>query len=100
MGVVVRQGIKGSIVSYGGTLLGYLNIIILFPLILSTEQIGLYKVLIDAATFFVIFSQLGMSNISIKFFPYFQNKEKRFIENFLETSFEPLDYPKAIFELI
>lgn len=77
MGVVVRQGIKGSIVSYGGTLLGYLNIIILFPLILSTEQIGLYKVLIDAATFFVIFSQLGMSNISIKFFPYFQNKEKQ-----------------------
>lgn len=90
MGVVVRQGIKGSIVSYGGTLLGYLNIIILFPLILTTEQIGLYKVLIDAAGFFIIFAQLGMSNVSIKFFPYFKNIEKQHNGFLFVTTIVPL----------
>ena len=56
MGIIIRQGIKGTIVSYLGTLLGYVNMLILFPLIFSTEEIGLYRILLDAASFFVIFS--------------------------------------------
>ena len=77
MGVIVKQSVKGTLVAFGGTILGYINILILFPLIFSAEQIGLYRILIDAATFFVIFSQLGILNVSIKYFPYFQDMEKK-----------------------
>ena len=77
MGVIIKQSIKGTLVSYGGAILGYVNLLLLFPLVFSTEQIGLYRVLIDAAAFFVIFSQLGILNISIKYFPYFQDIKKK-----------------------
>jgi O-antigen/teichoic acid export membrane protein len=50
--------------------------LILFPLILSTEQIGLYKVLLDTSLLLMIFSLLGTMETSIKYFPFFKNQEK------------------------
>ena len=77
MGVIIRQSIKGTIVSYAGSVIGYLNVLILFPLFFSTEEIGLYRVLIDGAIFFAIFSVLGTPDTMIKFFPYFSNQDKK-----------------------
>ena len=57
--------------------MGYLNILILFPLFLSTEEIGLYRVLLDAALFLAVFAAVGIPDATIKFFPYFKDKEKK-----------------------
>jgi len=77
VGIVIRQSIKGTVVTFLGSFLGYINLLYLFPLILSPEQIGLYKVLMDAATFCVIFALLGSLDTSIKFFPIFKDEEKQ-----------------------
>jgi len=77
MGVIIRQSIKGTLASYVGSVIGFVNILILFPLFLSTEEIGLYRVLLDAASFFVMFSVLGATDATIKFFPYFKDQSKQ-----------------------
>jgi len=76
MGIIIRQGIKGTLVSYMGTVLGYINMLILFPLFFSTTEIGLYRILLDASSFFVIFSILGAADTSVRFFPFFKDTAK------------------------
>ena len=77
MGVVIKQSIKTSIVTYLGMMLGYVNTLLLFPYILSAEQIGLMRLLIDIAALAAPFAQLGISNIALRFFPHFKDESKR-----------------------
>jgi O-antigen/teichoic acid export membrane protein len=76
VGVIKRQGIKGTIVSYLGILIGYLNLMVIFPVFLEKDQIGLISVLIGAASLIAVFSQMGMSNTIIRFFPNFRDDER------------------------
>jgi O-antigen/teichoic acid export membrane protein len=71
MGVVIRQSIKATIVSYIGAVIGALLVIYLYPKTLTPEQIGLTRVLNESALLFCFFAQIGMSSVAIKFFPYF-----------------------------
>lgn len=77
MGIVIRQSIKTTVVSYIGFAIGYLNTLFLFPLILSKEQIGLTRLLISVTFLFATFASLGAGNIPIKFFPYFRDEKKQ-----------------------
>lgn len=76
MGIIKRQGIKGTIVSYFGILIGYLNLMVIYPIFLQKDQIGLISVLIGSASLIAVFCQLGMSNTVIRFFPQFRDDEK------------------------
>lgn len=49
MGVVKRQGIKQSIVTYVGMAIGAVNLLWLYPLALSKAQIGITKFVLDTA---------------------------------------------------
>jgi O-antigen/teichoic acid export membrane protein len=73
MGVVIRQSFKATLVSYAGACIGALLVILIYPKCLTPEQIGLTRILLEAATFFALFSQLGISNVVIKFFPHFKD---------------------------
>ncbi|MCH7827422.1 MAG: oligosaccharide flippase family protein [Bacteroidetes bacterium] len=75
MGIAIRESIKSSIASYLGVLIGSINIVLLYTRFLSTEQLGLTRVLQDTTLLFVSLAQLGSPFIIIKFFPHFQNKE-------------------------
>jgi O-antigen/teichoic acid export membrane protein len=75
MGIVIRQGISGSIVNYVGIVVGYINVVLLFPHFLSEEQFGLTRILLAAASLLSQFSQFGITNILLRFFPVFRNKE-------------------------
>ena len=77
MGIVVRQSIKTTFVSYIGFIIGYLNTLFLFPLVLSKEQIGLTRLLISVTFLFATFASLGAGNIPTKFFPYFRDEKKQ-----------------------
>jgi O-antigen/teichoic acid export membrane protein len=77
MGIIRRQSIKATIFSYLGVAIGYVNIIWILPYCLSTEQIGLLRVLVDAATVFAALAALGMINASQKFYPHFADDDKR-----------------------
>jgi len=77
MGIVIRQSIKTTVVSYIGFILGYVNTLFLFPLVLSKEQIGLTRLLISISFLFATFASLGSGNIPTKFFPYFRDESKQ-----------------------
>ncbi|WP_225307086.1 oligosaccharide flippase family protein [Adhaeribacter soli] len=77
MGIIQKQGIQNTVISYAGMALGYVNTILLMPNFLTTEQVGLTTLLVSLATMFAQFSALGFGNMSIRFFPHFRNKEKQ-----------------------
>ncbi|MFB6306964.1 MAG: lipopolysaccharide biosynthesis protein, partial [Flavobacteriales bacterium] len=77
MGIVRRQSIKTTIIFGAGIALGYLNIIILLPYCLSPDEIGLLRVLQGAATIFSIFIPFGFEKVIVRYFPQFEDKEKK-----------------------
>lgn len=77
MGVVIRQSFKATIVSYVGAVLGYVNLVFLYPLCLTPEIYGLTRVVVESATILAFFSQMGVSNAVLRFFPLFYNEDKK-----------------------
>lgn len=69
MGIVIRQSIKGSVVSYIGAALGMVSTIFIYPYVLSPELIGLNRILIDSAFLFAFIAQIGIPNAIIRFSP-------------------------------
>lgn len=70
LGVVLRQGIKASIITYIGAFLGYLLWLQFFANWLSPDEFGLVKALFDASILLIPFLQGGISSLVIKFSPY------------------------------
>ena len=75
MGIIIRQSIKGTLVNYLGVIIGFVTTFFVITSYLTTEEVGLTRVLIDAAILFASFSQLGTSSSIIRFFPYFKNDD-------------------------
>ncbi|MFN8287670.1 MAG: polysaccharide biosynthesis C-terminal domain-containing protein [Chitinophagales bacterium] len=75
MGVIQRQGIKNTISSYFGIILGFVSLIIIQPKFLSTEEIGLARVLFAFSTLVASFIPIGATNMTIKYFPHFRNEK-------------------------
>lgn len=78
MGIIIRQSIQNTIISYTGILLGFVSTILLFPNFLETDQFGLTRVLLSIGLISAQFSHLGMNNVVIRYFPYYkQTAESR-----------------------
>lgn len=75
MGIIQRQAIKGSVFSYMGIAIGFINAIILAPLILTIEEIGLTSILVAYSLPFIQFSTLGFSGVITRLFPYFRDEK-------------------------
>ncbi len=75
MGIIARQTIKGSVYSYLGAAIGFINVGLIMPQIFSTEQIGLTNLLIAVAAIFGQFGSLGMVNVTLRQFPYFRDEK-------------------------
>tara|TARA_Y100000741_G_scaffold357436_1_gene335299 strand:- start:778 stop:2265 length:1488 start_codon:yes stop_codon:yes gene_type:complete len=76
MGVLLKQSFWSSLIIYLGVLIGFINSLILFPLYLETEEIGLIRQIISAATLLLPLAAFGISGTSIKFYPEFSNDTK------------------------
>lgn len=57
--------------------LGYVNVVLLLPHILSTEQVGLYTILAAVANIAANFIKLGVPYIVIRYFPYFREHQEK-----------------------
>jgi O-antigen/teichoic acid export membrane protein len=77
MGIVQKAGIRLTIFSYLGAALGYFNKILLFTNFLTAEQVGLLSNLNNISVLFAQVATLGISTSSIRFFPYFNAKDKQ-----------------------
>jgi len=71
MGVVIRQSIFSSIISYTGVIIGYINLLFLYPRFLQPEQIGLLRTIQDVAMLMAPFAQMGLAQSIIRFYPQF-----------------------------
>ena len=76
MGIIAKQSIQGTIVTYLGVAVGFVTTFFVLTRFLSAEEIGLSRVLIDAATLFIGLAQLGTSSSIIRFYPHFRNKKQ------------------------
>ena len=77
MGEIKKQGISNAIISYIGIAIGFINLLVLQPILLSPEEIGLTRILFSFSAILSTLIPLGMINVIIRFFPVFENKEKR-----------------------
>ncbi len=74
LGIIQEQTIKGSVYSYIGVALGFINLALLSPLIFTTDQIGLTQVMLATVAMLAQLSSLGFIDVGNRLFPYFRNK--------------------------
>lgn len=77
MGVIRKQSIQTSILSYLGVGLGYINVVLLFPKFFEPEQFGLTRVLIAVIGVSAQFALFGLTNAIIRFFPKFKEGDEQ-----------------------
>ena len=73
MGIVKRQGIKNTIIIYFGIIIGFISLLVIQPMYLSKAEIGLTRLLLAFASLFSSVFAFSISNITVKFFPYFKD---------------------------
>lgn len=76
MGVIIRQSIKGTIANYIGVAVGFVTTFFILTNYLTAEEIGLTRVMVDAATIFSSLALLGTGSSTIRFYPYFKDEER------------------------
>lgn len=69
MGIVIRQSIQSSIIAYLGVIIGYINLLWLYPFYLDSGQIGLLRLIQSSAFILATFGQMGIPQTTVKFFP-------------------------------
>lgn len=77
MGVIIRQGVKSTIVNYIGAAIGAFTTLFLVTKYLPKEDIGLLAVIFEVGLLFSSLAILGTSSSIMRFFPYFRDKEKK-----------------------
>jgi len=68
MGIVAREGIKGTIVSYIGVLVAYVSLVIILPYCLTKAEFGLVRVFVEAVAIFGLIFQLGIPSAVIRYY--------------------------------
>lgn len=77
MGVIKKQGITNTVITYIGVLIGAINIIFIQPKLLSPDELGLTRLLYDFSYIAGLAVPLGLPNIIVKYFPFFKSVEKK-----------------------
>jgi O-antigen/teichoic acid export membrane protein len=77
VGVIKRQGIKNTIITYIGILIGAINIVFVQPKLLTEEELGLTRLLQDVSYLLALAIPIGLPSIILKYFPHFRDREKK-----------------------
>jgi len=73
LGVIKRQGITNTVVIYIGLFVGFINVIYIQPKLLTTEVLGLIRILFASSSIVAMLLPLGIGSITIKYFPKYKN---------------------------
>ena len=69
---IQRQSILSTIIIFLGFAIGALNLIVLQPIILTTEEWGLTRVITESAILLASFATLGTNSVAAKFLPFYK----------------------------
>ncbi len=75
MGIIEKQATKNTFYSYIGAGLGFITVMWLSHLLTPSEN-GVWTILISYSALFAQFANLGFTSVTIRFFPFFRNKDK------------------------
>ncbi|MBR1798616.1 MAG: lipopolysaccharide biosynthesis protein [Bacteroidales bacterium] len=76
MGVIAKQSIRGALANYAGVAIGFLTTFFVLTRCLTAEEVGMTRVMVDAAMLFSSLAQLGTNSSLVRFFPYFKDGGK------------------------
>ena len=76
MGIVKNQAYKNTAISYLGIVIGYVNLVLLYPAYLTTEQIGLFQLLIGMSMLYSLVGAFGIPSIVARYFPFYRTDDK------------------------
>jgi len=74
VGVVIRQSAKQSVITFFGVAVGAINVLFIYPLTLTVEQLGLLRFVMDTGMLFAPFVVFGLNHVIIKYYPYFKTQ--------------------------
>ncbi len=78
MGVIQKNSFWSTVIGYLGVALGFVSSVILFPRLLTPEEVGLTNVFRNGAIILAQLSALGGSNIVLRFFPMFRSADGKY----------------------
>lgn len=73
MGVIIRQGIKHSLIRYLGIGVGFFSTVFIYPLALA--EVGLLRYIQNTAQLVHVFCLLGAHILAVRFFPVFRDEK-------------------------
>ena len=73
MGIIQRQSIKGTIYAYVGVVLGFITTGLLYPFILTEDEVGVTKLLMSYSALAAQVAGLGFNGITARLFPRFRD---------------------------
>ncbi|HOZ40762.1 MAG: oligosaccharide flippase family protein [Flavobacteriales bacterium] len=77
MGILARQTLLNTVLTYAGIVLGFVNVVLLYPKVLQADQFGLTRLLVSITVVAAQLSQLGVENTVLRFFPYFKDDQRK-----------------------
>ncbi|MDO8967286.1 lipopolysaccharide biosynthesis protein [Algoriphagus sp.] len=86
MSKIAQQSIQTTIFSYIGVLLGYINVLWLYPYALDATELGTFRTIQDLGLLFVPFAQLGVGHGITRFFPKLEQNQSAFLSYSLALS--------------
>jgi O-antigen/teichoic acid export membrane protein len=75
MGIIERQATRNAIYSYLGAGLGFVTVLWMSYLLTPSEN-GAIAAIVSYAFLFAQFANLGFTSVTVRFFPYFKDKDK------------------------
>ncbi|MDG1276718.1 MAG: polysaccharide biosynthesis C-terminal domain-containing protein [Algoriphagus sp.] len=79
MGKVASQSIQTTIFSYLGVVIGYFNVLWLYPYALDASELGTFRTIQDLGLLFVPFAQLGVGHGITRYFPKLDHNKSAFL---------------------
>jgi len=76
LGIIQKQSVTGSVISYLGVLIGFLTTGLLLPNLLSLSENGIIKLLVANAALFGQLGTLGFTGVTTRMFTYFRDKQQ------------------------
>ena len=76
MGIVKKQVYKNTIVSYAGMVIGFVNLIFLYPRFFTDDQVGLFLLLISLSVLYSLVASMGVPSIIARYFPFFRTEDR------------------------
>ena len=77
MGIIQRQGIRNTLITYTGIIVGFVNLIIIQPRYLTPEELGLTRILFSFSALIATVLPLGIHQITLRYFPYFRDPSNK-----------------------